>query len=131
MASFNKVILMGNLTKDPEVRYATNGTAVATFGLAVNRRYRQGEEMKEEVCFIDIVVFGKQAETSGQYLSKGQGVIIDGRLEQRKWDSEDGQKRSKHQVVALSIQFLPKRQGGAEGGSGEAPSDEVTDDVPF
>jgi len=130
MASFNKVILMGNLTKDPEVRYAPNGTAVATFGLAVNRRYRQGEEMKEEVCFVDIVVFGKQAETSGQYLSKGQGVIIDGRLQQRRWDSDDGQKRSKHEVVAQSIQFLPKRQGGAEG-AGEAHPEEVADDVPF
>jgi len=130
MASFNKVILMGNLTKDPEVRYATNGTAVANFGLAVNRRYRQGEEMKEEVCFVDIVVFGKQAETSGQYLSKGQGVIIDGRLQQRRWDSEDGQKRSKHEVVAQSIQFLPKRQGGAES-AGDPPSEDVTDDVPF
>jgi len=130
MASFNKVILMGNLTKDPEVRYAPNGTAVASFGLAVNRRYKQGEEMKEEVCFIDVVVFGKQAETSGQYLSKGQGVIIDGRLQQRRWDTEDGQKRSKHEVVAQSIQFLPKRLGGPEG-AGESPSDEVMDDVPF
>ncbi len=130
MASFNKVILMGNLTKDPEVRSTPNGTAVATFGLATNRRYRQGDEMKEEVCFIDIVVFGKQAETSGQYLSKGQGVIIDGRLQQRRWDAEDGQKRSKHEVVAQSIQFLPKRQGGTEGGV-DAPPDEHMDDVPF
>jgi single-strand DNA-binding protein len=130
MASFNKVILMGNLTKDPEVRATPNGTTVATFGIATNRRFRQGDEMKEEVCFIDIVVFGKQAETSGQYLSKGQGVIIDGRLQQRRWDAEDGQKRSKHEVVAQSIQFLPKRQGGAEGG-GDAPPDEHMDDVPF
>jgi single-strand DNA-binding protein len=131
MASFNKVILMGNLTKDPEVRYTPSGSAVATFGLATNRRYRQGEEMKEEVCFIDIVVFGKQAETSGQYLSKGQGVIVDGRLQQRRWDAEDGQKRSKHEVVAQSIQFLPKRQGGQEEGGGGAPPEEHMDDVPF
>ncbi len=130
MASFNKVILMGNLTKDPEVRYAPSGTAVASFGLAVNRRYKQGEEMKEEVCFVDVVVFGKQAETSGQYLSKGQGVIIDGRLQQRRWDAEDGQKRSKHEVVAQSIQFLPKRQAGADA-SGDAVSEEGVDDVPF
>lgn len=132
MASFNKVILMGNLTKDPEVRYTPSGTAVASFGLAVNRRYKQGDETKEEVCFIDIVVFGKQAETSGQYLSKGQGVIVDGRLQQRRWDAEDGQKRSKHEVVAQSIQFLPKRPGGTEGtDKADLPSEEGVDDTPF
>ncbi len=132
MASFNKVILMGNLTKDPEIRYAPSGTAVASFGLAVNRRYKQGDETKEEVCFIDIVVFGKQAENSGQYLSKGQGVIIDGRLQQRRWDSEDGQKRSKHEVVVQSMQFLPKRTGGTEGtDKTELHSEDGMDETPF
>ncbi len=130
MPSFNKVILMGNLTKDPEVRYTPNGVAVTTFGLATNRRYKQGEETKEDVCFIDIVVFGKQAETSGQHLSKGQGVIVDGRLQQRRWDSEDGQKRSRHEIVAQSIQFLPKKAGGADP-SPEGPVDINIDDVPF
>ncbi|MBI5745399.1 MAG: single-stranded DNA-binding protein [Nitrospirae bacterium] len=109
MASFNKVILMGNLTKDPELRYTPNGTAVASFSLAVNRRYKQGDEFKDEVCYIDIVVFGKQAENCGQYLGKGHGIIIDGRLQQRRWETEDGQKRSKHEVVAQSIRFLSKR----------------------
>src|SRR5437773_9053712 len=80
MAGFNKVILMGNLTRDPEIRYAPSGTPVANFGLAVNRRYRQGDETKEEVCFVDIVVFGRQAETCGQYLSKGNGALVEGRL---------------------------------------------------
>ncbi len=132
MASFNKVILMGNLTKDPEVRYTPSGTAVASFGLAVSRRYKQGDETKEEVCFVDVVVFGKQAETSGQYLSKGQGVIVDGRLQQRRWDSEDGQKRSKHEVVAQSIQFLPKRQGVSEGSEkADAASEYGIDETPF
>ncbi len=115
MAGFNKVILLGNLTRNPELRYTPNGTPVASFGLAVSRRFKQGDELKEEVCFIDIVVFGKQAEHCGQYLSKGHGVIVEGRLQQRRWETEDGQKRSKHEVVAQSVTFLPKRQDGASG----------------
>ena len=110
MTGFNKVILIGNLTKNPELRYTPSGTPVASFGLAVNRKYRQAEELKEEVCFVDIVVFGKQAEHCGQYLSKGNGVIVDGRLQQRRWETDDGQKRSKHEVVAQTVTFLPKRQ---------------------
>jgi len=110
VTGFNKVILIGNLTKNPELRYTPSGTPVASFGLAVNRKYRQAEELKEEVCFVDIVVFGKQAEHCGQYLSKGNGVIVDGRLQQRRWETDDGQKRSKHEVVAQTVTFLPKRQ---------------------
>jgi len=123
VAGFNKVILMGNLTRNPELRYTPNGTPVASFGLAVSRRFKQGEDLKEEVCFVDIVVFGKQAEHCGQYLSKGNGAIIEGRLQQRRWETEDGQKRSKHEVVAQSVTFMPKRQdGGAAGaGGGESP----------
>ncbi|MEO5657570.1 MAG: single-stranded DNA-binding protein [Nitrospiria bacterium] len=140
MASFNKVILMGNLTKDPEIRYTPSGTAVASFSLAVNRRYKQGEELKDEVCYVDIVVFGKQAENCGQYLNKGNGVIVDGRLQQRRWETDDGQKRSKHEVVAQSINFLPKRPDQAGGGPSsaakgqpaDAPTEEFADnDVPF
>lgn len=115
MSGFNKVILLGNLTRDPEIRYTPNGTAVANFSLAVNRRFRQGGEVKEEVSFIDIVVFGKQAETCGQYINKGDSVLIDGRLQQRRWETEDGQKRNKIEVVAQSIQFMPRRQGAAAG----------------
>ncbi|MEK7702811.1 MAG: single-stranded DNA-binding protein [Nitrospirota bacterium] len=136
MASFNKVILVGNLTKNPEVRYTPNGAAVASFGLATNRKYKQGEEIKEEVCFIDIVVFGKQAETCGKYLTKGQGVIIDGRLTQRRWEGEDGQKRNKHEVVSESIRFLPKRPVGQEGSGGGDKGDAAFEDfggeeIPF
>ncbi|MCZ6780970.1 MAG: single-stranded DNA-binding protein [Nitrospirae bacterium] len=123
MAGFNKVILMGNLTKNPELRYTPNGTPVTNFGLAVNRRFRQAEELKEEVCYIDIVVFGKQAEHCGQYLSKGNGVVVDGRLQQRRWETEDGQKRSKHEVVAQTITFLPKR---LESGGEQGPPDETS-----
>jgi len=127
VTGFNKVILIGNLTKNPELRYTPSGTPVTSFGLAVNRKFRQGEELKDEVCYIDIVVFGKQAEHCGQYLNKGNGVIVDGRLQQRRWETEDGQKRSKHEVVAQTVTFLPKRQesGGESGQSGQpGPADE-------
>lgn len=109
MVSFNKVILIGNLTKDPEIRYTPSGTPVANFRLAVNHRFKQGDEYREDVCFIDIVVFGKQAENCGQYLSKGSSVIVDGRLQERRWETEEKQKRSKHEVVAQSVRFFPKR----------------------
>ena len=115
MAGFNKVILIGNLTRNPELRYTPNGTPVAALGLAVSRRYKQGDDLKEEVCFVDIVVFGKQAEHCGQYLSKGNRIIVDGRLQQRRWETEDGQKRSKHEVVAQTVTFLPKRGDGGGG----------------
>jgi len=145
MVSYNKVILIGNLTKDPEIRYTPSGTPVTSFRLAVNHRYKQGEELKEEVCFIDVVVFGKQAEACGQYLSKGSSVIVDGRLQERRWETEDGQKRSKHEVVAQTVRFFPKR-GEAPGPSAgidsaqEAVADEPSlgaqssgaeNDVPF
>jgi len=134
VVSFNKVILMGNLTKDPEVRYTPSGTPVTSFSLATNRKYKQGEEVKEEVCFIDIVVFGKQAESCGKYLNKGNGVVIDGRLSQRRWESEDGQKRNKHEVIAESVRFLPKRPAGSsESGSEMAnmASEEFGEEMPF
>jgi single-strand DNA-binding protein len=139
MVSYNKVILIGNLTKDPEVRYTPSGTPVANFSLAVNRKYKQGEELKEEVCYIDIVVFGKQAENCGQYLNKGQSVVVDGRLQQRRWETDDGQKRSKHEVVAQEVRFMPKR-GDAPSAAGKAgaPPEDVEpalggadNDVPF
>ncbi|MCZ6801674.1 MAG: single-stranded DNA-binding protein, partial [Nitrospirae bacterium] len=83
MVGFNKVILIGNLTRDPELRYTPSGTPVVNFPLAVNRRYRQADDQKEEVCYVDIVVFGRQAEHCGQYLNKGDGAIVDGRLVER------------------------------------------------
>src|SRR6266852_417149 len=107
MAGFNKVILMGNLTRDPEIRYAPSGTPVANFGLAINRRYRQGDETKEEVCFVDIVVFGKPAETCGQCLNKGNGALVEGRLQMRKFETKDGQKVTKHEVVERPSDYSP------------------------
>lgn len=136
MTSFNKVILLGNLTRDPEVRYTPNGSAVASFALAVNRKYKQGDETKEEVSYIDIVVFGKQAENCGQYLNKGDAALIEGRLQQRRWDDKDtGQKRSKVEVAAQAVTFMPKRQASAGGSQAqgqpmpEPPVDEG--DIPF
>ncbi len=135
MVAFNKVILIGNLTRTPELRYTPSGTPVANFGLAVSRRFRQGEEQKEDVCFVDIVVFSKLAEICGQYLNKGAGVVIDGRLQYRRWETEDGQRRSKHEVVAQSVEFLPKKQGSAAGpeqggGVEEEPGDHTYDEQP-
>ena len=136
MTSFNKVILLGNLTRDPEVRYTPNGIAVASFAIAVNRKYKQGDEVKDEVSYIDIVVFGKQAESCGQYIGKGDSVLIDGRLQQRRWETEEGQKRNKIEVVAQSVNFMPKRSGAAKSGESqpeqhppEAPVDEG--EIPF
>lgn len=123
MAGFNKVIIMGNLTRNPELKYTPNGTPVASFSLASNRRFKQGEELKEEVCFVDIVVFGRQAENVGQYLTKGNGAIIEGRLQQRRWETEDGQKRSKHEVVAQSVTFMPKKEHGGDNGQGAPDED--------
>ncbi len=142
MTSFNKVILLGNLTRDPEVRYTPNGIAVASFAIAVNRKYKQGDETKEEVSYIDIVVFGKQAESCGQYINKGNAVLIEGRLQQRRWDDkETGAKRSKVEVVAQSVNFMPKPGGGkgvsaAGAGTGaEEPMPEAPElpdsDIPF
>src|SRR5215471_4252209 len=123
MASFNKVILLGNLTRDPELRYTPSGTPVASFGLAVNtQRSAPGNtgqsmapERREEVCFVDIVAFGRQAETASEFLSKGRAALIEGRLQWRSWEGQDGQKRSKHEVVAERIQFMPRtREDGME-----------------
>lgn len=119
MASFNKVLLMGNLTRDPELRYTPSGAAVASFSVAVNRVYKlPSGEKKEEVSFIRIVVWGRMAETCGEYLKKGSPVFVEGRLQSRSWDTPDGQKRSVVEVVALNVQFL--RSGAGAAGSGRS-----------
>lgn len=112
--ALNRIIMRGNLTRDPELRYTPNGTAVCTFSLAVDRKWRAGEELKEETCYVDVVSFGKQAETHQQYLRKGASVIVDGRLQQRKWEDEDGQKRSKHEIVAEAVDYLSRAKSRDE-----------------
>jgi single-strand DNA-binding protein len=110
---YNRIILIGNLTKDPELRYTPQGTPVSTFRIAVNTKYKQSDEAREDTLFIDIVTFGKQAETCSQYLSKGKSVLVEGRLQERRWES-DGQHKSKFEVVAQTVRFL-SRKGGGEG----------------
>ena len=119
MANLNKVFLIGNLTRDPELRYIPSGTAVATFTVASNRVYKSAAgEKKEEACFVRVVSWARQAELCGEYLSKGSPVFVEGRLQSRSWETPDGQKRSMIEVVAQNIQFLGRGRGGA--GAGEA-----------
>ncbi len=142
MASYNKVILMGNLTRDPELKYLPDGTAMAKFGLAVNRRYndRQSGEKKEEVCFVDITTWRREAEICNEYLKKGSPLLLEGRLHLNSWETDDGQKRSKLEVIVERVQLLGTRQdseGGAirdQGTESAAAPDEpptTADDIPF
>ncbi len=137
MASLNKVFLAGHLTRDPEVRYISSGRAVADLGLAVNRRYKtaSGEE-KEETCFVNVTVWGKQAEMAGEYLRKGSGILVEGSLKMDQWES-NGEKRSKLSVTADRIQFLDKPSSGAtsskkktqtDDAKGEKPDEAISDD---
>jgi single-strand DNA-binding protein len=124
MANFNRVILAGNLTRDPELRYTPKGTAVTKLGLAINRVYNtDAGEKKEEVTFVDVDAFGRQAEVISQYLKKGRPVLIEGRLRQETWDDKQtGQKRSKLGVVLESFQFLDSGGRGGERSMGPAAS---------
>ena len=141
MANFNKVLLIGNLTRDPQLSYLPSQTAVVEFGLAVNRNWtgKDGEK-KQEVCFVDCRAFGKPAETINKYLSKGRPVFVEGRLTFDSWTGQDGAKRSRHRVTVENFQFLPSG-GGA--GADRATADDVSrapgpdnadagdDDIPF
>ena len=150
MASFNKVILVGNLTRDPELRYTPKGTAIAKIGLAVNRTWRtEAGETKEEVTFVDVDIFGRTAENVGQYMRKGRPILIEGRLRLDQWDDKQtGQKRSRLGVVAETVQFLGSPSGNDSGApaaprasrpAAAAPAPEPvegdgppeSDDVPF
>jgi single-strand DNA-binding protein len=123
MASFNKVILVGNLTRDPELRYTPKGVAIAKIGLAVNRVWTsETGEKKEEVTFIDLDAFGKTAENIGKYMRKGSPLLVEGRLRLDQWDDKQtGQKRSRLGVVVETCQFLGGPNRGGEGSPGEAP----------
>jgi len=119
MANLNKVMLIGNLTRDPELRYTPKGTAVADISLAINRVWNNDQgQRQEETVFVDVTLWGRQAELAQQYLNKGRGVYIEGRLQMDTWDDkETGKKRSKLKVVAENLQFLPDGRGGQGGGS--------------
>src|SRR6478736_3824369 len=128
MASFNRVILMGNLTRDVEVKYLQSGMAVAEVGLAVNdRRKNQAGEWVEEVTFVDITLWGRTAEVAGEYLSKGSPVLIEGRLKYDTWE-KDGQKRSKLSVVCERMQMVGTKGGGGGGGGGGRGQNQNFDD---
>lgn len=147
MSNFNKVILMGNLTRDPELRYTPKGTAVAKVGLAINRKWRDDQgTQKEEVCFVDVDLWGKTAENVGQYMHKGSSILVEGRLKLDTWDDKaSGQKRSKLGVVGETVQFIggtkqdgqtaarsPQPRAAAtatEPVAGDGPPE--SDDVPF
>jgi single-strand DNA-binding protein len=118
MASFNKVILLGNLTRDPEVRYTPKGTAVTDLGLAVNRTYTADNgEKREEVTFVDVTFWGRTAEVAGEYLKKGRPVFVEGRLQLDSWDDKtSGQKRTKLKVIGENMQMLGAPRGAAGGG---------------
>src|SRR2546423_3452186 len=120
MASFNKVILLGNLTRDPEVRYTPKGTAVTDLGLAVNRTYTADNgEKREEVTFVDVTFWGRTAEVAGEYLKKGRPVFVEGRLQLDSWDDKtSGQKRTKLKVIGENMQMLGSPRGGATGSGG-------------
>ena len=122
MASLNKVLLMGNLTRNPEIRYTPGGSAVCEFGMAINRRFMQanGQE-KDETCFVDITVWGKQAESSSRFLQKGSSVFVEGRLVYDQWtEKETGNKRSRLRIYAERVQFLDRRDAVPQGNDGYA-----------
>jgi single-strand DNA-binding protein len=147
MASYNRVILVGNLTRDPELRYIPSGTAVTDVGLAVNDRVKRGDQWVEEATFVDVTLWGRTAEIANEYLSKGSPVLIEGRLKLDRWEKE-GQKHSKLKVVGERLQMLGGKAGvggggrGGAGGDSSAPYDESEqyspaggpasgDDIPF
>ncbi len=135
MASLNKVMLIGNLTRDPEVRYTPKGSAVTDIGIAINRRYRVEDETREEVTFVDVTFWGRQAETIGQYMKKGRPIFIEGRLQLDSWeDKNTGQKRSRLRVVGENFQFLGGRDdagGGGGGGDGGGFQQRAPDPPPY
>ena len=116
MASFNRVILVGNLTRDPQLSYTPSNTPVCEFGLATNRKWRDKDgNNKEDVCFVDITAYGRQAEVINQYMSKGRPILVEGRLRFSQWTNKEGQKRSKLDVIAENFTFLDSGGGGGQG----------------
>jgi single-strand DNA-binding protein len=116
--AFNKVIIMGNLTRDPEMKYLSNGKPVTNFSIAINEKYKKGEEWVENVSYFDVVVFDRQAETCNEYLSKGKQVLVEGKLQQNRWEAQDGTKRSKIEIVAARVVFMSSGESKQESNNG-------------
>lgn len=141
MASYNKVLLLGNLTRDPQLKYTPSQTAVVEFGLATNRKWKdQSGQPREETCFVDCVSFGKPAETLNKYMSKGKSLFVEGRLTFESWTAQDGSKRSRLRVTVENFQFIgtpdQKSAGTGSGASQPAAADDFDqvphdDDIPF
>ena len=137
MSSFNKVILMGNLTRDPELRSLPSGTTVVNFGLAVSERWKDKStgEQREEVCFVDVDAFGRQGEVVNEYFSKGKPILVEGRLRFRQWETDSGEKRSKLSVTLDRFSFVGSRQDSefqdGDSGTGGAIATATDDDIPF
>ena len=127
--SLNSVNLMGHLTRDVEVRYTPDGKPVANFGIALNRRYRQDEEVKEESTFVDLVAFNRTAEIAQEFLGKGRPVAIEGRLRYRAWETELGAKRSKLEVVVNQLHLMPRN--GSNGNDAEGSVEASPEEIPF
>ena len=124
MASFNKVILLGNLTRDPEVRYTPKGSAVCDLGIAINRQYTlDSGEKREEVTYVDVVLWARLAEIAGEYLKKGRQVYVEGRLQTRKWQDKEGQDRYTTEIVADRMQMLGSREGSGATHTADEPPD--------
>ncbi len=123
MANFNKVILVGNLTRDPVLSYLPNKTAVVELGIAVNRRWRSADgQQREETCFIDCRAFGRPAETINQYCAKGRPILLEGHLQYQQWTAQDGGKRSKHVIVVEGFQFMDTKPGAARDNASPPPA---------
>jgi len=123
MANFNKVFLMGNLTRDPQLRYTPSQQAICSFGLAINRKWKAADgQMKEDVCFVDCTAWGRTAETLQKYVAKGRPLFVEGRLTYSTWDGKDGQKRSKLEVTVEGFQFIDSAKGGTGAAGGARPA---------
>jgi single-strand DNA-binding protein len=119
MANYNKIIMIGNLTRDPQMSYLPSNTPVVEFGLASNRRWKgQDGQQREDTCFVDCRAYGRQAETINQYTAKGRQILVEGRLQFDRWQDKDGQTRSKHRIIVENFQFLDSRPAGQGGGGG-------------
>ena len=132
MANFNRVILAGNLTRDPQLSMLPSNTPVCDFGMAINRKWKsQSGDMREDTCFVDLRIYGRRAEVLNQYMSKGRPLLVEGKLQYQQWEGKDGVKRSKHIVVVDDFQFIDGGQrGGGGGGAARSATAEGADEMP-